>query len=166
MAGTVLSTFVLLDFPGVLLAAYASDRLLDGRRFPLGAAMMFALAISCLLFPVVSPFSQAGLFLLIGSISMLISGPKTLMTGAATQEAATPETTARAAAFVDAAGQLGGLASAFVVAPVLQFAGWNGLFSLYAAFAALGGVALARHWKTKASIAADICLDAALGSRV
>ena len=43
-AGYTSSLFELVGFSGTLIAGYVSDRLLNGRRYPVGATMLFLLA--------------------------------------------------------------------------------------------------------------------------
>ncbi|MBY0507608.1 MAG: MFS transporter [Bryobacteraceae bacterium] len=151
-AGYSSSLFELVGFAGVPLAGYVSDHLLGGRRFPVGAAMMFGLALACLIFPALSGFSRVGNLVAISLVGILTFGPDTLMAGAATQDAATPETAATAGGFVNGVGSLGQVTSPLLVSAVVLWAGWDALFYVFTAVALLGGVALAGRWNAKVEI--------------
>src|SRR5262249_55014110 len=137
------SVYELVGFVGVPLAGYLSDRVLEGRRFPVGAAMMFALALACFLFPQMSALGKAWNLAAIGLVGILTFGPDTLMSGAATQDSADPAAVATAAGFVNGLGSLGQVLSPFVVAAAVRRTGWDGLFGFFVAAALIGGVALA-----------------------
>ena len=53
-AGYTSSLLELVGFSGALIAGYVSDRLLNGRRYPVGATMLFGLAAALLMHPVIS----------------------------------------------------------------------------------------------------------------
>jgi sugar phosphate permease len=145
-AGYLSSVYEVVGFAGVLMAGYTSDRLLGGRRFPVGTAMMFGLALACYLFPVLATLGMAGTLAAIGLVGMLTFGPDTLMSGAATQESVSNSSAATAAGFVNGTGTVGQLISPFVVTATVQHFGWNALFSLFAVMAAAGGLALSMRW--------------------
>ncbi len=57
-AGYTSSLFELVGFSGALIAGYISDRLLNGRRYPVGASMLFLLAAWLLIHPVLGRTAQ------------------------------------------------------------------------------------------------------------
>jgi OPA family sugar phosphate sensor protein UhpC-like MFS transporter len=117
-----------------------------------GAAMMFALAIACLVFPWLSAFSRTGNMLAIGLVGALTFGPDSLMSGAATQEAAGAGNAATAGGFVNGVGSVGQLASPILVAAAVRFGGWNELFTVFVCVAAIGGIALAVRWSAEKGV--------------
>src|SRR5262249_22543031 len=140
------SVYELLGFLGVPLAGYLSDRVMHRRRFPVGAAMLSCLALAFLVFPRLSALSYTANLFAIGLVGMLTFGPDTLMSGAATQDATSPGAAATAAGFVNGVGSVGQLASPLVVAAVVRWSGWDGLFGLFVIVSLLGAAALATHW--------------------
>lgn len=145
-AGYMSSVYELVGFAGVPLAGYVSDRLMGGRRFPVGAGMMFALAVACLIFPQLSALNGTANFIAIGLIGILTFGPDTLMSGAATQDAAGADAAATAAGFVNGVGSVGQLLSPFLVAAAVRWTGWDGLFGVFVLVSLAGGIALAAQW--------------------
>jgi sugar phosphate permease len=133
----------------VLLSGYLSDKVFHGRRFPVGTLFLAGLAVACLVFPALSQFSRAGNWLGIALLGILTFGPDTLMGGAATQDAAEPDTAATAAGFVNGVGSVGQLLSPLVVSVVVKAAGWDNLFFLFVACAAAGSGVLATRWASR-----------------
>src|SRR5262245_37672278 len=110
--------------------------------------MLFGLAVACWVFPQLSGLGRTMNLVAIGLVGILTYGPDTLMGGAATQDAAGPAAVATAAGFINGVGSAGQLLSPLVVASVVRWAGWDGLFTIFGAVALLGGVALAMRWNT------------------
>jgi sugar phosphate permease len=145
-AGYASSAYELIGFLGVPLAGYVSDRILGGRRFPVGAVMLFCLSISCWVLPQLSALSHTANLIAIGLVGILTYGPDTLMSGAATQDSVSPGATATAAGFVNGVGSAGQLASPLLVAAAVRWSGWNGLFVVFSGVALLGGIVLSTRW--------------------
>jgi len=82
----------------------------------------------------------------IGLVGILTFGPDTLMSGAATQEAAGPTAAATAAGFVNGIGSVGQLLSPIFVAAAVRWTGWDGLFQLFVVVSLLGCAALTALW--------------------
>jgi OPA family sugar phosphate sensor protein UhpC-like MFS transporter len=145
-AGYTSSLFELVGFLGALIAGYASDRLLKGRRYPVGATMLFGLAAALLMHPVLV---QLGAVATAGSISLLgilIYGPDMLMSGAATVDAVPPDQVARALGVVNGIGSLGQLISAYVVAVIVSRFGWDQLFTFFVVCSVAAGGLLTLRW--------------------
>lgn len=145
-AGYTSSLFELVGFLGALIAGYVSDRLLNGRRYPVGATMLFGLAAALLMHPVIA---QLGPVAMAGSISLLgilIYGPDMLMSGAATVDAVPPDQVARALGVVNGIGSLGQLISAYVVAIIVSRFGWDQLFTFFVVCAVAAGGLLTLRW--------------------
>lgn len=145
-AGYMSSAYELVGFLGVPLAGYLSDRVMHGRRFPVGAGMLLGLALACLVFPRLSALGPSGNLLAIGLVGVLTFGPDTLMGGAATQDAANPAAAATAAGFINGVGSMGQLASPLLVAVVVRGTGWDGLFGLFVVVSLIGAAVLAMRW--------------------
>jgi sugar phosphate permease len=135
-----------VGFCGTLIAGYVSDRLLNGRRYPVGATMLFLLAAALLMHPLIG---RLGWFAMAGSISLLgilVHGPDLLMSGPAPIEAVSPGSAARAVGIVNGVGSLGQLISAYVVAIIVSRFGWDQLFTFFVLCAAAAGGLLTLRW--------------------
>ena len=145
-AGYTSSLFELVGFSGTLIAGYVSDRLLKGRRYPVGATMLFALAGWLLIHPAIGRLGPAAMGVSISVLGILIYGPDLLMSGAATVDAVHPRHAARAAGIVNGIGSLGQLISAYVVAVIVSRFGWDQLFTFFLLCAASAGGLLTLRW--------------------
>jgi OPA family sugar phosphate sensor protein UhpC-like MFS transporter len=145
-AGYTSSLFELVGFSGALIAGYVSDRLLQGRRYPVGATMLFALAGWLLIHPVLGRLGPAAMAVSISVMGILIYGPDLLMAGPASVDAVSARHTARAAGFVNGVGSLGQLISAYVVAIIVSRFGWDQLFTFFLLCAAAAGTLLTLRW--------------------
>lgn len=145
-AGYVSSVYELVGFSGVLVAGYVSDRLMQSRRFPVGAIMLWGLALLCMVQPFAADLGMFASTTGIALTGVMTYGPDTLMSGAAAQDAVSARATATAAGFINGIGSLGQLLSPYLVAFVVDRFGWDKLFSLFVAFALIGGGLLAAMW--------------------
>jgi OPA family sugar phosphate sensor protein UhpC-like MFS transporter len=145
-AGYTSSLFELVGFLGTLIAGYISDRLLQGRRYPVGATMLFALAGWLLIHPVIGRLGPAAMAVSISVMGILIYGPDLLMAGPASVDAVKSRHTARAAGIVNGVGSLGQLISAYVVAIIVSRFGWDQLFTFFLVCAAAAGTLLTLRW--------------------
>jgi sugar phosphate permease len=130
-AGYTSSLFELVGFFGTLIAGYVSDRLLQGRRYPVGATMLFGLAAALLLHPVMARLGPLAMAASVSLLGILIYGPDLLMSGAASVDAVSPSHVARALGIVNGVGSLGQLISAYVVAAIVGRFGWDQLFTFF-----------------------------------
>jgi sugar phosphate permease len=146
MAGYTSSLFELVGFFGTLIAGYVSDRLLHGRRFPVGATMLFLLAAVLLVHPLVARFGPVAMAVSISLLGILIHGPDLLMSGPAPLEAVSPSNAARAVGIVNGVGSLGQLISAYVVAVIVSRFGWDQLFTFFVICAVAAGGLLTLRW--------------------
>jgi sugar phosphate permease len=145
-AGYTSSLFELVGFSGALIAGYVSDRLLNGRRYPVGAGMLFLLAAWLLVHPAVGRLGPAAMAFSISLLGVLVYGPDSLMSGPATVDAVPARHAARAAGIVNGVGSLGQLISAYVVAVVVSRFGWDQLFTFFLVCAVAGGSLLTLRW--------------------
>jgi sugar phosphate permease len=146
MAGYTSSLFELVGFTGTLIAGYVSDRMLNGRRYPVGATMLFLLAAVLLIHPVIGRLGPFAMAVSISLLGILIHGPDMLMSGPAAIEAVSRRNVARALGIVNGIGSLGQLVSAYVVAIVVSRFGWDQLFTFFVLCAAVAGGLLTLRW--------------------
>jgi sugar phosphate permease len=145
-AGYTSSLFELVGFLGTLIAGYVSDRLLNGRRYPVGATMLFLLAGWLVIHPVIGRLGPAAMAFSISVLGILIYGPDLLMAGPASVDAVPSAHAARAAGIVNGIGSLGQLISAYVVALIVTRFGWDQLFTFFVVCAAAAGGLLTLRW--------------------
>jgi sugar phosphate permease len=145
-AGYTSSLFELIGFFGTLIAGYVSDRLLNGRRYPVGATMLFALAGWLIIHPVIGRMGPAAMAISISVLGILIYGPDLLMAGPASVDAVPLRHAARAAGIVNGVGSVGQLISAYVVAVIVSRFGWDQLFTFFVVCAAAAGGLLTLRW--------------------
>jgi len=150
-AGYTSVVFELVGFMGAIFAGYASDKLFQSRRMPVGAIMLWMLALVFLVHPTLAGWSHFGNAIGIGLIGFFTFGPDTLMTGAGAQDAGSKHMAATAAGFINGVGSFGQMCSAYVVWWVTETYGWNSLFYLFVVFAFIGGCILSLRWNHKAA---------------
>jgi sugar phosphate permease len=145
-AGYTSSLFELVGFSGALIAGYVSDRLMNGRRYPVGATMLFLLAAALLMHPVFARLGPVAMGCSISLLGILVYGPDLLMSGPASIDAVSPRHAARAAGIVNGIGSLGQLISAYVVAVIVTRFGWDQLFTFFLLCAVAAGGLLTLKW--------------------
>jgi sugar phosphate permease len=145
-AGYTSSLFELVGFSGALIAGYVSDRLLNGRRYPVGATMLFGLAAALLMHPVFARLGPVAMGCSISLLGILVYGPDLLMSGPASVDAVSSRHAARAAGIVNGVGSLGQLISAYVVAVIVSRFGWDQLFTFFLLCAVAAGGLLTLRW--------------------
>jgi sugar phosphate permease len=148
-AGYTSSVFEMIGFLGPIIAGYVSDRLLGSRRFPVGAIMLWALGLVCLLHPLANLAGFWGTVVSISVIGILVYGPDALMSVAAVQDSAGAADTGMALGYVDGIGSCGQLLSAYVIAGFVQWFGWDSTFTLFSVLAILAGLVLASRWEAE-----------------
>ena len=145
------SLFELIGFLGALIAAYVSDRLLGGRRYPVGASMLFLLSFVFLLHPLVSRTGEVGIAVSISLAGILIYGPDLLMDGPAVLEAVPLSDAGRASACVNGVGSIGQMLSPLLVTAFARRFGWDSIFNLFVVCSLIAGALLAMSWDHPAS---------------
>lgn len=153
-AGYTSSVYELMGILGVLLAGYASDKLFQARRFPVGALMLYGLALSLLLHPTLSELGVWANAASIGVIGIMTFGPDALMSGAASMDIGSQRGAATAAGLINCMGSCGQLVSPLLVAYVADQFGWNSMFYLFVVFALISGTLLATKWNYRAKLGA------------
>jgi sugar phosphate permease len=137
------SYFELLGFLGPLAAAFAIERWFGERRMVLGASMLFALAFTCLLHPVLAGSGWFGTAVSISLTGILIYGADVLMSAMAVLDAVPEPLHGRAAGFVNGIGSIGQTLSPFLVTIFVSHFGWTRLFDLFVFFALVAGAVCA-----------------------
>jgi sugar phosphate permease len=145
-AGYTSSLYELVGFAGAIVAGYASEKLFQSRRFPVGSLMLFGLAATTLVHPYLASLGHAANAVSIALIGIMTYGPDTLMSGAAAQDIGSAKAAATASGLIDGIGHLGEIVSPFVVAYVTARFGWDVLFYVFVLFALIGATLLATHW--------------------
>lgn len=130
----------------MIIAGYASDKLFQSRRFPVGAIMLWGLSVACLLQPTLGGQGYKGNALGVSLIGVLTYGPDSLISGAAAQDVGSQQGAATAAGIINGAGSFGQIVSPFVVVFVSQSYSWNALFYLFVVLALIAGSLLAIRW--------------------
>jgi sugar phosphate permease len=155
-AGYTSSIFELAGFGGALLAGYVSDRAAGGRRFPVGAVMMFLLAAACWMHPSLAAAGRWGNAIGIAIIGAMTFGPDVLMAGAGTQDAVRKELAATAGGYTNAVGSLGQVLSPYVASLISTRFGWDWVFYFLVVIAAAGGAILATQWNFRRTADATV----------
>jgi sugar phosphate permease len=145
-AGYTSSLFELVGFLGALIAGYVSDRLMNARRYPVGATMLFSLAAVLLVHPLIARLGPVAMAASISLLGILIYGPDVLMSATASVDAVSPEQAARAVGIVNGIGSLGQLISAYVVAIIVSRFGWDQLFVFFVVCSLAAGGLLTLRW--------------------
>jgi sugar phosphate permease len=148
-AGYTSSLYELVGFLGAIIAGYASEKIFDSRRFPVGALMLWGLALTSLILPRLSAMGHLWNAVGISLVGIMTYGPDTLMSGAAAQDVGSKEGAATASGFIDGIGHLGMIASPFVVAFVTAHYSWDILFYLFVVLSVIAGALLATKWNYK-----------------
>ena len=145
-AGYTSSVYELIGFFGVLIAGYASDKLFQARRFPVGALMLYGLALALFLHPTLSELGFVANAVSIGVIGIMTFGPDALMSSAAAMDIGGQRGAATAAGLINGMGSVGQIFSPLLVAYVADQFGWNSMFYLFVIFALISGTLLAFKW--------------------
>jgi sugar phosphate permease len=145
-AGYTSSLYELVGFVGAIIAGYASEKLFQSRRFPVGVLMLGGLALASLFQPFLAARGHAYNALGISIIGIMTYGVDTLMSGAAAQDVGSAKAAATASGFIDGVGHLGEIISPFLVAGITSRFGWDVLFYIFVAFALAGSAFLVPYW--------------------
>ena len=148
-AGYTSALYELVGFLGAILAGYASEKLFNSRRFPVGALMLWGLALASLMLPRLSAMGHFWTAVGISLVGIMTYGPDTLMSGAAAQDVGSKEGAATASGFIDGIGHLGMIVSPFAVAFVTAHYSWDTLFYLFVLLSVIAGAMLATRWNYK-----------------
>ena len=149
VSGYVSSLYDLVGIAGAVAAGYISDRLLQSRRAPVSAVMLFGLGIVMLFQPTLTQFGLAGVAVAISLAGIFSYGPDTLLSGAFVQDIGEAKAAATACGLVEGIGHMGSLFSPYVVVYVSGRYGWDRVFLIFAAAAFISGMVLLPMWKLR-----------------
>ncbi len=145
-AGYTSTLYEAVGFVGIIAAGYASDKLFQSRRMPVGALGMWGVAIFCFFHPQLAAWGHLGNAIGISLIGFFTYGPDALMSGAAAIDASSPKTAGLASGVINGVGSFGQIVSGFIVAYMSTKFGWNSLFYFLATIALIAGCLLAIRW--------------------
>jgi sugar phosphate permease len=117
--------------------------------------MLFGLAAVLLIHPVLSRLGPLAMAISISLLGILIYGPDLLMSGAASVDAVSAGQAARALGIVNGIGSLGQLISAYAVASIVGWFGWDQLFSFFVVCSVIAGGLLTLRWNKGAVQASE-----------
>lgn len=133
------SWFPLAGGISVLLVGFASDRLGAGRRlqFILGGLILSSvILLSLYLFQgAYPPFALAGI---VAFLAFLLIGPYSLLAGAISLDLGGEDLSATACGWIDGVGYIGGMASGYGIASLVQNLGWPAAFLFLSVLCLLG----------------------------
>jgi sugar phosphate permease len=146
-AGYISAVYDWFGFLGVIIAGYVSDKLMQSRRFPVCAIMLFCLGIAMMIHPALSQLGMVANAIGIAAIGIFTFGPDALMTGPAAMDAGGKKAAGTAAGFINGVGSIGQLVSPFAVALIADTAlGWNGLFYTFVVLSLISAALMATRW--------------------
>jgi sugar phosphate permease len=149
VSGYVSSLYDLAGIIGAVLAGYISDRLLQSRRAPISAIMLFGLGIVMVCQPSLTQYGLVGVAIAISLAGVFSYGPDTLLSGVCVQDIGEGKSAATACGLVEGIGHMGSLFSPYVVVYVSGHYGWDRVFLIFAVAAILSGMVLLPMWKLK-----------------
>lgn len=127
---------------GSIIIGYISDRYFPGRRRPVAAVMVAALAGALLLYTFLAPISVLLNFLGMALVGFCLFGPDTLISGAAAQDVGGEHDTAKAAGLINGLGSTGAILQGWVTAGMSTAFGWDALFYTFVGLAVISSIAL------------------------
>lgn len=145
-SGYLSSIYELMGFIGVIAAGYISDRLLDSKRFPVVAVMLFMMAIFCFIQPMLAGLGMLAIGINIGLIGIMTYGPDSILCGATAMDIGGKRGAAMAAGIINGVGSAGQLLSPFIAAYISDVFGWNTLFYGFVVLGLIGGVLAVTKW--------------------
>lgn len=145
-SGYMSSIYELVGFFGVIAAGYISDRLLDSKRFPVVAVMLFMMAIVCFIQPMLAGLGMLAIGINIGLIGIMTYGPDSILCGATAMDIGGKRGAAMAAGIINGVGSAGQLLSPFIAAYISDEFGWNTLFYGFVVLGLIGGVLAVTKW--------------------
>ena len=145
-AGYASTVFELAGFFGVIIAGYASDKLMGSRRFPVACIMLFGLAIACFIYP--SLAAEKGWLNILGLslIGIMTFGPDALMTAAGAMDIGSQKAAGMAAGIINGIGSIGAALSPILVATIESRYGWDRIFPIFVIFSIIAALLTATRW--------------------
>jgi len=145
-SGYLSSVYELVGFFGVIAAGYISDHLLNSKRFPVVAVMLFIMAIICFIQPLIADLGMVAIGINIGLIGIMTYGSDSLLSGATAMDIGGEKGAAMAAGIINGVGSAGQLLSPFIAAYFSDLLGWNALFYGFVILALIGAGLAVSKW--------------------
>lgn len=146
-SGYLSSVYELVGFFGVIAAGYISDHLMNSRRFPVVAVMLFLMAILCFIQPIIAELGMLAIGINIGLIGVMTYGPDSILCGATAMDIGGKKGAAMAAGIINGVGSAGQLMSPFIAAYFSETLGWNALFYGFVVMSLIGALLALSKWK-------------------
>jgi sugar phosphate permease len=138
-ASRTASYFEIFGMLGPIAVGYLNTLSFTRNRMRFGAGILFALALVCLMHPLLAASGLLGMVLSISLIGILIHGADMLISGMTVLEVTSCENHGRAAGFVNGIGSIGQAISPLLATFFVARFGWNKLFDLFVFFTLLSG---------------------------
>jgi sugar phosphate permease len=159
VSGYMSSLYELVGISGAVIAGYVSDHLMQSRRGPVSAMMLFGFGAILLCQPVLSHYGLWGTAVVVSLAGVFSYGPDTLLSGACAQDIGGTKAAATATGLVEGIGHLGALFSPYVVVFVSGRYGWDRLFLVFACSAFSAGFFLMPIWNLKPHLPRELELE-------
>jgi sugar phosphate permease len=136
---------------GAISIGFFSDRLMSGRRFPVGIASLVCLAAALMAY---GPVSHAGPWANVGclaAIGFFLFGPDAILSGAAAQDLGGAAAAAAAAGIINGMGSVGPIFGSELWTAFSTAHGWNAAFVLLGCGAVASALILVPLWHVGAA---------------
>jgi sugar phosphate permease len=145
------AVFPLAGAVGALSSGWLTDRFFEGRRAPVCAILLGAVAALTLAYRVVVGMGAAPTIVCLALVGLCLYGAQILLVGTAAQDFARRGATAGAAGFVDFVGHTGAFSGDFVTGLMLKRHGWAGAIAWWASAAFVAAALVATLWNARPS---------------
>ena len=132
---------------GSILVGLISDKWFPHRRGAVATVMTVLLALSLVLYAQVGSSSKLAGALALALVGFCLFGPDALISGVAAQDLGGRHAAALVAGIINGCGSIGAIAQGALVAGVSDRYGWQSVFHVLVALAAVSSVALAVVWR-------------------
>jgi sugar phosphate permease len=136
---------------GAISIGFFSDKLMGGRRFPVGIGSLLCLAVALAAY---GPASHAGLVtnvICLAAIGFFLFGPDAILSGAAAQDLGGPAAAAAAAGIINGMGSVGPIFGSEYWTAFSTSHGWNAAFTLLGCGAVASAIILIPLWRVGAA---------------
>ena len=135
---------------GAVSIGFLSDRLLGGRRFPIGIASLVCLAVALSLYGAASQHGVVTNVACLAAIGFFLFGPDAILSGAAAQDLGGPAAAAAAAGIINGMGSIGPIFGSEMWTAYSTSHGWNAAFQLLGVGAIASALILVPLWRVGA----------------
>jgi sugar phosphate permease len=149
-AALVSLAFELGGVAGAVSIGFLSDRLLGGRRFPIGIASLVGLAVALSLYGAASQHGVVANVACLAAIGFFLFGPDAILSGAAAQDLGGPAAAAAAAGIINGMGSVGPIFGSEMWTAYSTSHGWNAAFQLLGIGAIASALILVPLWRVGA----------------